>query len=89
MMVGIQSKVYRLYKKEKEVISNETDPCIQLLRNTWAPNLATHSTFQKLGQCSFNKTSYSSHRRMRTDICLSYTISCLMAAGRFHEHQVL
>lgn len=70
MMVRIQSKVNRLYKKE-EVMSNETNSSLQFLRNSWAPNLATHCTFQKLGQWSFYKTSYSSHRRMHTDICLS------------------
>lgn len=70
MMVRIQSKAKRLYKKE-EVMSNETNSFALFLRNTWAPNLATHCTFQKLGQCSFYKTSYSSHRGMHTDICLS------------------
>lgn len=92
MMVRIQSKANRLYKKE-EVMSNETNSFLQFLRNTWAPNLATHCTFQKLGQCSFYKlvilptgectlTSVS----LLLETCI---ISCLMAAGCFHKASVL
>jgi len=72
-MIGVQPKVYRHYEKEKEVISNESNPRDQLLRNTCAPDIAhkTHFTFKILGQFSFCKASYSSNRRMHTDICLS------------------
>lgn len=38
-MVGIQPKVYRLYKKEKEVIANDGNLRGQLLRNTCAPDI--------------------------------------------------
>lgn len=91
-MVRILSKVNRLYRKE-EVMSNETNSSVQFLRNTWAPNLATHSTFQKPGQCSFYKTSF-----LPTGECTltsvsplleTCIISCLMAAGHIHKASVL